>query len=212
MFPRRTALLLALILPLAATGARAQTPFQSTQQDRSDLQRVEACLNGIRTLKAHFLQVSPDGAISEGTVWLDRPGRMRFQYDRPSPLLLVAGHGLVVFRDSSLNQTTNIPVGRTPLGILLADPVVLIGEVTVTGIQRQPGQIQVTMVRTASPSEGSLALVFADSPLALRQWTVFDAQRRETRVTLHSAELGGAFDQRLFDVAALQAAPEGGNR
>ena len=212
MFPRRNALLLALILPLAATGARAQAPFQPTPQDRADLQRVEAYLNGIRTLKAHFLQVGPDGAISEGTVWLDRPGRMRFQYDRPSPLLLVAGHGLVVFRDSSLNQTTNIPVGRTPLGILLADPIVLTGEVTVTGVQRQPGQIQVTLVRTASPSEGSLALVFADSPLALRQWTVFDAQRKETRVTLYRAELGGTFDQRLFDVAALQAAPEGGNR
>jgi outer membrane lipoprotein-sorting protein len=209
---RRTVLLFALAALLAAGGARAQAPFQPTPQDLADLQRVEAYLNGIRTLKAHFLQVAPDGGISEGTVWLERPGRMRFQYDRPSPLLLVAGHGLVVFRDSALNQTTNIPVGRTPLGILLAEHIVLTGEVTVTGIQRQPGQIQLTLVRTASPSEGSLTLVFAESPLTLRQWTVFDAQRQETRVTLYNAELGGTFDQRLFDVAALQAAPEGGNR
>jgi outer membrane lipoprotein-sorting protein len=212
MFRRRTVLLLALIPPLVATGVRAQPPFQPTPQDLADLQRVEAYLNGIRTLKAHFLQVAPDGGISEGTVWLERPGRMRFQYDRPSPLLLVAGHGLVVFRDSALNQTTNIPVGRTPLGILLAEHIVVTGEVTVTGIQRQPGQIQLTLVRTASPSEGSLTLVFADSPLTLRQWTIFDAQRQETRVSLYNAELGGTFDQRLFDVVGLQAAPEGGNR
>ena len=212
MFRRRTVLLLALIPPLVATGVRAQPPFQPAPQDLADLQRVEAYLNGIRTLKAHFLQVAPDGGISEGTVWLERPGRMRFQYDRPSPLLLVAGHGLVVFRDSALNQTTNIPVGRTPLGILLAEHIVVTGEVTVTGIQRQPGQIQLTLVRTASPSEGSLTLVFADSPLTLRQWTIFDAQRQETRVSLYNAELGGTFDQRLFDVVGLQAAPEGGNR
>ena len=86
---------------------------------------------------------------AEGTAWLDRPGRMRFQYNPPSPLLLVAGHGLVVFHDKALNQTSNIPIGQTPLGILLADHVRLQGDVTVTGLQRLPGQIQVSLVRTA---------------------------------------------------------------
>ena len=117
---------------------------------------------------------------------------MRFQYDPPSPLLLVAGHGLVVFHDKSLNQTSNIPLGQTPLGILLADHVKLAGDVTVTGMQRLPGQIQVSLVRTASPGDGTLTLIFADNPLTLRQWTVLDAQRQETRVTLYNAETGAA--------------------
>ena len=119
---------------------------------------------------------------------------MRFQYDPPSPLLLVAGHGLVVFHDKSLNQTSNIPLGRTPLGILLADHVRLQGDVTVTGMQRLPGQIQVSLVRTASAGDGTLTLIFADNPLTLRQWTVLDAQRQETRVTLYNVETGGQFD------------------
>jgi outer membrane lipoprotein-sorting protein len=114
---------------------------------------------------------------------------MRFQYDPPSPLLLVAGHGLVVFHDKSLNQTTNIPIGQTPLGILLSDHVHLGGDVTVTGMQHLPGQIQVSLVRTSSPGDGTLTLVFADNPLALRQ---------QTTVTLYNAEIGGAFDQKLF--------------
>jgi outer membrane lipoprotein-sorting protein len=186
-------------LLLAAAPAVAQPLFQPTAQDQADLRRIETYLDGLRTLKARFLQVAPSGAISQGTVWLDRPGRMRFEYDPPSPLLLVAGHGLVVFHDSQLDQTSNIPVGRTPLGILLADRVQLGGDVTVTGMQRMPGQIQVSMVRAASPGEGTLTLIFSDNPLVLRQWTVVDAQRQETRVTLFNVELGGKFDQKLFE-------------
>ncbi|HET7879662.1 MAG TPA: outer membrane lipoprotein carrier protein LolA [Acetobacteraceae bacterium] len=194
---------MALLLPAAA--ADAQTVFQPTAQDRADMARIETYLDGVRTLKAHFIQVAPNGAISEGTVWLERPGRMRFQYNPPSPLLLVAGHGLVVFRDNQLNQTTNIPIGQTPLGILLSDHVRMQGDVTVNGMQRLPGQIQVSMYRTSSPGDGVLTLVFADNPLALRQWTVLDAQRQETRVTLYNVELGGQFDQKLFDVADPRA-------
>lgn len=196
---RRDLLLLTPALLLAPAAARAQPPFQPTAQDRADLARIETYLDSLRTLKARFLQVAPNGAVSQGEVWLDRPGRMRFQYDPPSPLLLVAGHGLVVFHDKSLNQTSNIPIGQTPLGILLADHVHLQGDVTVTAMQRLPGQIQVSLIRTASPGDGTLTLVFADNPLALRQWTVVDAQRQETRVTLFNVTTGGKFDPKLFE-------------
>jgi outer membrane lipoprotein-sorting protein len=192
--------LLAAPLLAAPVAAFAQiVPFQPTAADNADIARIQTYLNGLKALKAHFLQVAPNGAIAEGTAWLERPGRMRFQYDPPSPLLLVAGHGMLVFHDGQLNQTTNIPIGQTPLGILLADNVVLSGDVTVTGMQRLPGQLQVSLVRTASPADGTLTLVFSDNPLALKQWSVIDAQRRETRVTLYNVELGGSFDANLFN-------------
>jgi outer membrane lipoprotein-sorting protein len=189
-----------LALPLLAAFApmARAADLQLTAQDQADLARIEAYLNGLHTLKARFLQVAPDGATSGGIAWLDRPGRMRFQYDPPSPLLLVAGHGLLVYYDRQLRQTTNIPVGTTPLGLLLSDNLKLSGDVTVTGIARIPGQIQVTMLRTRSPGDGSLTLVFADNPLALRQWTVVDSQHQETRVSLFNVELGGTFDQAMF--------------
>ena len=191
---RRTLLLLPATLLIAASPV----PAALTAQDQADLARIGAYLNAIRTLKAHFLQVAPDGATSGGTAWMQRPGRMRFQYDPPSPLLLVAGHGLFVYYDRELRQVTNIPLGATPLGLLLRDAITLSGDVTVTGFSRAPGLVQVTLVRTASPGDGSLTLVFADSPLALRQWAVIDGQRRETRVTLYNVELGGTFDQHMF--------------
>jgi outer membrane lipoprotein-sorting protein len=196
---RRTLILSPLFaaLPLVARPAHAQALALSAR-DRADLARIETYLNGLHTLKARFLQVAPDGRTAEGVAWLDRPGRMRFQYDPPSPLLLVAGHGLFFFNDSQLKQTTNLPLDATPLGLLLRDNLRLSGDVTVTGLARLPGQIQITMVRTSSPNDGSLTLIFSDSPLALRQWSVIDAQRHETRVTLFNIELGGSFDQKLF--------------
>jgi outer membrane lipoprotein-sorting protein len=197
---RRDLLCFSLVpLLLAGTSASAQTSFRPTPQDQADLARIETYLDSLRTLKARFLQVAPNGSLSQGTVWLERPGRMRFQYDPPSPLLLVAGHGLVVFNDKSLNQTSNIPISKTPLGILLADHVQLHGDVTVTDMQRLPGQVQVSLVRTASPGDGTLTLIFADNPLTLKQWTVLDAQRQETRVTLFNAQTGGSFDPKLFE-------------
>jgi outer membrane lipoprotein-sorting protein len=195
---RRT--LLALPLLLLPLAARAETVRAAalTPQDHTDLDRIATYLDGLRTLKARFLQVAPNGGTSEGIAWMERPGRMRFQYDPPTPLLLVAGHGLFVYYDRELKQTSNIPLGSTPLGLLLSDHVTFSGDVTVTGISRLPGQIQVTMVRTASPGDGSLTLVLADQPLALRQWMVVDAQGQETRVSLFNVELGGTFDQDMF--------------
>jgi outer membrane lipoprotein-sorting protein len=200
MIPRRFLLLSAALLPLTA---RAEPP---SPRDLADIARIEAYLNGLKTLKAHFIQVTGDGQISEGTAWLQRPGKMRFQYTPPAPFLLIAAHGVLTFNDSALQQTSNIPLSRTPLGILLADTVTLTGAVTVTAIQRLPGQIQLSLVRTESPGDGTLTLIFADNPLALRQWTVIDAQRRETHVTLNAVQLGGSFDQQLFEQISPPAA------
>ena len=193
---RRRALLLApFLLPLAARAQQAALG----PQDRADITRVETYLNSVKTLHARFLQVAPNGSTSEGQAWLQRPGRMRFQYDPPAPFLLVGGHGLLVFHDSQLKQTSNIPLGKTPLGLLLQDNLRLTGDVTVSRVVRLPGQLQVSLYRTASPQDGVLTLIFAANPLVLRSWTVTDAQRRDTRVTLYNAELGGVFDQKLFE-------------
>jgi outer membrane lipoprotein-sorting protein len=196
---RRTLLRLALLPTLLTPVATwAQGAFLPAPQDAADLGRIEAYLNGIHTLQAHFLQVAPDGAMSQGTAWLERPGRMRFEYTPPAPFLLVAHNGQLTFQDRSINQISQIPLSLTPLGILLADHVSLSSDVTVTGFQRLPGQLQVTLVRTRSPKDGSLTLLFTDNPLTLRQWTVLDAQRRETHVTLYNVEQGVNLDPKLF--------------
>jgi outer membrane lipoprotein-sorting protein len=202
---RRRDLLASLALALAPLGllppglAAAAPP---TASDQPDLDKLVAYLNTLRSLRARFEQVAPDGAVSRGTVWMERPGRIRFQYDPPTPLLLIAGHGEVYFHDFQLNQTSTVPLGRTPLSILLADRITFSGPVTVTDVQRQPNEIQVSLVRTANPGEGLLALVFTDNPLSLWQWTVVDAQHKITRVTLSNIQIGGHFEDNLFTWSA----------
>ena len=209
---RRTLLLAPFLAPLLASAARAQAPAALTSQDRADIARVESYLNGIRTLHARFRQIAPNGGTSEGQAWLERPGRLRFEYDPPSPFLLVGGHGLLVFHDSRLRQTSNIPLSSTPLGLLLQDNIRLSGDVTVTGLTRAPGQLQLQLLRTKSPADGTLTLVFADAPLALRQWSVVDAQRQETRITLYNIEFGGTFNQKLFEFIDPRFFQDNGSR
>jgi len=199
---RRTLLAALALIPIA-TSANAQIHAAVlSDADQATLVQVSAYLNSLRTLQARFLQIGPDGATTRGNVWLDRPGRMRFQYDPPSPLLLVAGHGVVIFHDSQLDQTTTIALTQTPLGLLLADTVTLSGpgsgDITVTDFQRPPGQIQITLVRTKTPGDGSLTLSLNAAPLALTGWSVVDAQGRETRLLMSNIRLGGSFDPALF--------------
>lgn len=178
----------------AAAAATALTPA-----DRGWIDRIQDTLNGITTLKGRFQQIAPDGRRSTGVVWLDRPGRMRFEYDKPSPLLLVAGGGRLVFTDSALKQTTEIPLDKTPLGLLLRPQLSLSGDVTATGFRHDNGMLQVTLVRTASPSDGSLTVFMTEAPLALRGWSVVDAQGRETRIDLFDLSAGAGMPAGLFD-------------
>lgn len=200
----RFAMAIALLVPfgLAAAGpggARAAQPAAATRQP--DLAAIAAYLNHLTTLKARFTQLAPDGALTDGTAWLWRPGRMRFQYDKPSPLLLVAGGGKLIFRDNSLDQTSVIPIDNSPLGILLAPHVALdaAGGVVVLGLNREPGLVRLRLARLGQESQGSLALTFTTDPLALKSWRVTDAQGNQTKVTLEDCDTGaGSFDPGLF--------------
>ena len=188
----------AVLLALARRHPAFAQAAPLSDQDRADIARIQAYLDGLRTLKARFLQIAPDGQQTQGNAWLERPGRMRFEYDPPAAYLLVAGHGVLTFYDAGLKQTSNIPLGTTPLGILLADRVNLSGEVSVVSLTRLPGQIQLTLARNANPGEGSLTLFFNADPLQLRGWSVLDAQRRVTQIDLFSVQRGGNFDPGLF--------------
>jgi outer membrane lipoprotein-sorting protein len=183
--------------------AVAQTPPQPvslTAADRALIAQIEAYLNDQKGLTANFVQVASDGSTRTGQAWLERPGKMRFQYDPPDQQLLVAGYGLLVYHDPELDQTTNIPLGSTPLGILLAKHVDLTsGKVIITNIQQQPGEDDITLIRKGRAAAGSLTLSFSTDPLELRQWVVNDAQARQTRVTLYNVKPGGPYPNSLFE-------------
>jgi outer membrane lipoprotein-sorting protein len=130
-------------------------------------------------------------------IW--RPGRMRFEYDPPEPLLLVASDGQFLHYDKELRQPSIVPVSSTPLGFLLRPRISLTsGDLEIIGLERGGGLLRVGMRRREAPAEGSLTLVFAEEPMELRQWVVVDAQGQQTRVTLTEVQTGVRFDPLIF--------------
>lgn len=191
---RRTLLAAAAALPFLPHGAAAQSPSQQAAL----LARVEAYLNSITTLRAHFLQVAQNGGTAEGTAYISRPGRMRFEYAPPEPLLLVASDGQFLYYDREMKQPTVVPVGSTPLGLLLRPQIRFGGDVEIVRVERTGGFVGVTLRRREAPAEGRLTLILAEDPLELRQWIVVDSQGRQTRVALSAIETGLKFDKLLF--------------
>jgi outer membrane lipoprotein-sorting protein len=187
----RRSLLLAAPVLLLPGPVRAQKQADA-------IRRVESYFNALTTLKARFLQVSQTGGSAEGTAWIWRPSRMRFEYDAPEPTLLVAADNQFFHWDKELRQATVVPLNSTPLGVLLRSPLRLSGDVTVGGVERSGGLLRVTVFRTGQQAEGRIQLVLDEEPMALRQWVVVDGQNRATRVTLTQAEVGGRFSPALF--------------
>jgi len=182
----------------AATLALPAAPALAQGSDRAALARVEAYFNTLTTLRARFLQADQRGGTAEGTAWIWRPSRMRFEYDAPEPTLLVAADGQFFHWDRELRQATVVPLSATPLGVLLRSPLRLEGDVTVAAIARSGGFLRVTIHRTGQQAEGNIELVLEEEPMALRQWVVTDAQARRTQVTLTQGVAGERFDPFLF--------------
>jgi outer membrane lipoprotein-sorting protein len=187
------------LLPvIAATDAPAAAPVpaQLTPQDTLLLQRIAVYLNNIRTMSAHFQQAGGNGA-SGGRMWVARPGRMRFEYDPPNPVTLLADAFYIYYWDKQLNQVSKVGLKSTPAWFLLREPISF-NDVIVTGVDHGQNTVRVSVVESAQPDAGSLTMVFTENPLALRQWTVVDQQGRTTTVTLSDLQFGMALDPKLF--------------
>ncbi len=184
---------------LSAVAAAAAPPaaVALTPQDNGDLQRIAAYLGSIRTMYAKFRQVASGGGIATGQLWMARPGRMRFEYDPPNQILLLADMFYVYYIDKELVQMSKVGLKSTPAWLLLRDPITF-NDLIVTRFERGPNTIRLTVVEKAEPDNGSLTMVFSDNPLALRQWSIVDQQRKTTTVSLYDEQFGMALDPKLF--------------
>jgi outer membrane lipoprotein-sorting protein len=204
LLQRCPALAAALILLFAAAVAHAApVPAQLTQQDTLELQRIAAYLNNLRTMTARFQQTANNGGVSTGHLWVARPGRMRFEYDPPTPITLLADSASVYYWDKQLNQTSKYELRQTPAWFFLRDPISFGADVVVTRFEHLGGIVRVTVVESAQPDAGSLTLDLSENPLTLRQWTVIDQQGKRTVVSLSDLQYGMALDPKLFQYQYL---------
>jgi outer membrane lipoprotein-sorting protein len=195
----RMHLLALLVVPfLVLTGLPARAALSGA--DHADIARAETYLNAVTTLKARFIQVAPDGSNVEGTVYLSRPGRMRLEYDPPSPILIIANHSWLIYHDKQLLQTSYVGIDSTPAGVLVKPQVQLDADgLAVTRVAHQPGMLDITVINKNDPAQGRITLIFTEAPFQLRQWQVVDGQGQLTTVSLFDAHAAVTLDDGLFE-------------
>ena len=183
----------------------AQAVEQSGRGEAVERARALEIFAAVETLQARFRQVNPDGSVSDGDLALSRPGRVRFAYDAPSPLLIVADGSTVAIADSALETVDRVPIRSTPLRWLLAPASELEASGAIVEVGRYDNQLYVTMEDPAGEAEGRVTLAFGDddpaapaSEVALLGWYAVDGMGALTQVTLDEVRLGQRADPRLF--------------
>ena len=183
--------------PTSATVAAA--PPQLSAADRVEVKRIETYLNGIKTIKARFLQVSSGGDYSEGNLYFAKPGKMRLEYDDPKPILIVSNGVNLTYYDKLLKQISYFSLESTQAAILLREHISFSsGDVLVTAFERGAGVLRLTVIKGTDPLEGNLTLIFSDKPLDLKKWTVTDAQGVVSNVSLRGPGFGLPLRPELF--------------
>jgi outer membrane lipoprotein-sorting protein len=172
----------AAILSAVALLFAAALPAQA--QGQVGVPEIEKYFNAIRTLKARFVQTNPN--------------RMRFEYDPPSQLKIVADGFQVTMWDPTTKDFGQWPIGWTAASFLVKDPLSLSGDLRVEKLERVNGLIEATMSQAKKPQEGKVIVRFAENPLALRGWTIIDNRGQQVSVALTDMQTGMQLADSLF--------------
>ncbi|UWR02497.1 outer membrane lipoprotein carrier protein LolA [Ruegeria conchae] len=181
----------ALALTLAAPAAWAA--------DKLPLSQISNYLNQLKTVQTTFTQVNDDGSLSTGKLWLQRPGKMRFEYDPPNDAVVLARAGTVQIFDPKSNQPPEqYPLKRTPLSLVLARNVNLAQANMVVGHDFDGTATIVTAQDPKNPESGRIELMFTSDPVELRKWVIHDNAGSRTTVLLGPLTEGGTLDSNVF--------------
>jgi len=198
----------ALFIATVSLGLGAAVPgfqHEMSDRDKADLDRVSAYLNAMHTLKAAFVQIGPEGQVDEGMFYVEKPGRMRFQYAPPNPTLVVSNGSTIAVENNKLNTVDRYPIWSTPLNLILSSDVNLKKNQEISGVEHQPGELIIEARSHSSNVNGNITLVFAEPTLELRQWTVVDPQGLATTVSIRDVHQGVALDPALFAIPDTDA-------
>jgi outer membrane lipoprotein-sorting protein len=182
-----------------ATGPGGALPFDAKQ--RALIDRVNAYLGSVQSLVGDFVQVGPDGGRTEGKFYMQKPGRIRFEYDPPSPVELISDGQSLVVRDRKLATQDVYMLSQTPLRFLLADRIDLLNDTNLIAVYAD--DLFVTLVieeRHLIGGSHRLMLMFGSKDFRLRQWTITDPQGYDTTVALYNLDSTKRPDPSLFTI------------
>ncbi|MEO1303975.1 MAG: outer-membrane lipoprotein carrier protein LolA [Pseudomonadota bacterium] len=162
------------------------------------LTQASDALATAKTAKGKFMQSNADGSIATGTFALNRPGRMRFDYDDPTPVLIVSNGTTVAMADEELETVDRVPIGATPLGLILSTDLNVDTDIDVLEILQNEDRIGIRVQDAEGELEGTLTMVFSKLDYALLGWLAVDGNDQTTVVDLIDVETNIRVDPRLF--------------
>ncbi len=196
---RRSALLALAALAVSPEALAQATPVVLAGADRTTgLDQANRALNAVQRMQGRFVQQSPGGARATGMFYMQRPGKLRFQYDPPATMLIVSDGSVVGMRDTQLRTTQRTPLRSTPLNIILGRTINLEHDARILRVSRAGPWLMVTARDRSGQTDGQITLQFFGDQTELRSWDVIDATGARTRVTLSGVTQPASLDQSLF--------------
>lgn len=174
-------------------------PATEVAKHADTIKRVEDYLSSLTTITSEFTQVSPDGSLATGKFYMERPDKMRWQYNPPVPVLMVTSGSELIYYDSELEQITHIPLRSTLIGFLAQEKIHFDKKVGIISFLEKDNTIRIGLSQRNKTSDGQLILEFSDKPLLIRNMVVTDASGQITTVSLNNAIFGGKIDKALFE-------------
>jgi outer membrane lipoprotein-sorting protein len=168
----------------AVEAAPGATPLIGEQQDAA-VQRINDYFNNLNSIQGNFEQVDSNNKLATGRFYVQRPGKLRFDYAPPSTLRLVADGHFLAIEDSSLKTVEKYPIESTPFRLLLGEGVDLARDSRIVGVEGDEGSLAITLEDKGGKATGQIKLYFDTAPeMKLRQWVITDAQGLATTVTI----------------------------
>lgn len=163
--------------------------------------KVSAYLSSLQNVSGNFVQVGPDGSRTTGDLYLQKPGKIRFEYDAPSPIAIIADGTSVIVRDRKLATQDVYPLSQTPLRFLLSDRLDLLRDTNVVSVTADDVYISVA-IEEKQPLVGTsrLMLMIGAKDNKLKQWTVTDPQGYDTTVAVYNLDTTKKLDPGLFKI------------
>lgn len=173
--------------------------------------KVSAYLSSLSTLVGNFVQVGPDGSKTQGDFYIQKPGKVRFEYDAPSPIDIVADGSSLVVRDRKLATQDVYPLSQTPLRFLLSDRIDLMKDTNVVNVSADDIFVSVTIEeKQALVGTSRLMLMFGAKDGQLKQWTVTDPQGYDTTIAVYNLDSSKKLDPGMFKIDFTNYGPSPG--
>ena len=187
--------------PFAALLGRTQPTAALNPEQRATIERINNYLSSMHTLEGQFVQVGPDGSRSQGEFYISKPGKVRFEYDPPSTIELIADGSSVVVRDTKLATQDVYPLSQTPLRFLLSDHVDLTKDAGLVAVYAD--DVFVTAVveeKNGLVGNSRLMIMFSAKDMQLKQWTVTDPQGYDTTVAVYNLDTTKTPNPAMFKI------------